>query len=101
MADIDPSYVPVKQTERIEENLRLSYVPTGYLSGDALKAYMEYYRPRERGYQACPALARTENGTLYAAMMCDPFGKTSAAAKIIMALYPSSAVATVSIGITP
>ncbi len=76
MAEIDPDYVPIKQTEMVEENLRLSRVPSQYISGDALREDMEYYRPYNRGYQACPAITHTANGTLYAAVMADPFGRT-------------------------
>ena len=76
ICDIDPGYVPIKQTEMVEENLRLSMLPCGYLSGEALAADMEYYRPRERGYQAVPTIAHTPNGTFYVAIMADPFGKT-------------------------
>ncbi len=76
ICDIDPDYVPIKQTEMVEENLRLSMLPCGYLSGEALAADMEYYRPYNRGYQAVPTIAHTPNGTFYVAIMADPFGKT-------------------------
>ncbi len=76
IAEIDPSYTPVKQEQMVEDNLRMSYIPCKYISGEELLADMQYYRSYNRGYQACPAITRTANGTLYAAIMADPFGKT-------------------------
>ena len=76
LVDIDESYTPQKPQQLVEENLRLSYLPSKHITGDELKDDMEYYRPYNRGYQACPTVTSSKNGTLFAAIMADPYGKT-------------------------
>lgn len=76
LVELDEAYIPQKPQQATEENLRLSFIPSKYITGDSLKADMEYYRPYNRSYQACPTIAASKNGMLFAAHMADPYGKT-------------------------
>ena len=73
LANISPEYTPVPFAEANENNREISLTPTKPLFGEELKVE-EYYRPENRGYQACPAVAVTDKGSIYVGFMSTPFG---------------------------
>lgn len=73
LADISSEYVPVPFAEANENNREISLLPTKPLVGDELKND-DYYREENRGYQACPAVAVTEKGSIFVGFMATPYG---------------------------
>ncbi len=75
IAHVDESYVPISQEDKLDELINLSLTPYMPIFGDRLEAECEFYRHENRGYQACPAITKTNGGNYITAVMCTPFGK--------------------------
>lgn len=75
IAKISNNYLPVSAAEDDENSLRLTLAPI--VPFDKKSAMQKKgYLPSERGYQACPSIAVTANGTIYGGVMADPEGYT-------------------------
>ncbi len=72
-ANISPDYVQKSGDEMFNESMELSMRTLTPYTGKALKND-EYYKPENRGFAGCPAIAITDKDTLYAAFFCDPYG---------------------------
>lgn len=75
IANVPPEYIPIQYAEATENNKEISLYRLDALFGDKLKQE-DYYLPENRGYQACPAVAVTEKGSIYVGFMATPFGFT-------------------------
>ena len=72
MADISDEYTPILYAQATENNRESSLEKLDILYKKEMQD--DYYMPQNRGYQACPTIAITEKGSIYAAFMATPFG---------------------------
>lgn len=74
-ANVSEDYIPITAADDDKNSLQLSTTPIIPMTGEEAIG-KQGYTPDERGYQACPTIAVTANGTVYAAVMADPEGYT-------------------------
>ena len=72
-ADISENYVEKSGDEMFSESMELSLRTLPIYTGEKLKKD-DYYKPENRGFAGCPAIAITDKDTLFAAFFCDPYG---------------------------
>ncbi len=75
ISEVSDEYEPHSYMSAIGNSIELSLKPVSALIGKELKAD-PYYLPENRGYQACPSVAITEKGNVFAVFMATPFSCT-------------------------
>lgn len=74
-AEIDKDYIPITAADDDNNSINLTTTPIIPMLGEEA-IQQRGYTPTERGYQACPTIAITADGTIYGAVMADPEGYT-------------------------
>lgn len=77
IANVDESYIPISSEDKLEELINLSTTAFKPLVAEELKKEFDFYRHENRGFQAVPAIVKTNGGNYLYGAFCTPFGKAS------------------------